>query len=314
MTFSARSGTPRRGRRTRAQLIPGTLIFLGLLATGFLVFSDSVELLRLGLMAAVWAAVIAAFALTRYRRESDLDKSKVDDLQTVYRLQLEREISARREYELGVEARVRREVSIEAEELAGLRTELAALRRNLEVLFEGGLPAERIALHTESTRIAELTASRASAAGSYPDDQPGARTPAPAYGTHEAVAPRFASPFDDPVTAETAAIELDEPVAVSTDEPIADSTEDVPAATAEETGPAAEETAGAHEGMVDQPPEPPTPEPPTPESVPADEPVSRRRRRAVDNDDLGPGTTGLSVAQILASLAAEKADAQHTPD
>ncbi|MCX5043229.1 hypothetical protein OG921_08610 [Aldersonia sp. NBC_00410] len=274
-------------------MIPGVLILLGVIATGFLVFSDSVELLRLGLMAAVWAAVIAAFAMTRYRRESDLDKAKVDDLQTVYRLQLEREVSARREYELGVETRVRREVGIDAEELAGLRTELAALRRNLEILFDGELPAERLALRAESIRLAELTGT-AEGAG-QPDElqpeQPEPIAPVPAYGTGtHANVPRFASPDDDPVTAETAAIRLDEH-ADRDDETewaeVADEPADEPAGGAHEAAP----TAAQYD-----------PEPPP------GVPVSRRRRRAADNDDLGPGTAGLSVAQILANLAAEKSN------
>ncbi|WP_068280327.1 DUF6779 domain-containing protein [Aldersonia kunmingensis] len=277
MTSSARTGSARRSRRGRSQLLPGALILLGLVATGFLVFSDSVELLRLGLMAAVWAAVIAVFAMTRYRRESALDKSKAEDLQTVYRLQLEREVSARREYELGVETKLRREVSAEAEELAALREELAALRRNLEFLFDGDLPAERVALRAE--RIAELTVSDSPTRHS--DDAPAPQTPV--YGVHEAEAPRFASPADAPVTAEVAAIEFYE-------------VEEERAWSAWSAGSSTDVAAAADEHD----------EPTLPEV-----PVSRRRRRAVDNDDLGTGTTGLSVAQIMANLAAEKSAVDH---
>jgi hypothetical protein len=279
MTSSARTGTSRRSRRGRSQLLPGVLILLGLIATVFLVFSDSVELLRLGLMAAVWAAAIAVFALTRYRRESALDKAKADDLQKVYRLQLEREISARREYELGVETKLRREVSAEAGELAALREELAALRRNLEFLFEGDLPAERIALQAE--RIAELTVTESPARHS--NEHPAPHTPV--FEEHEAAAPRFASPEDEPVTAETAAIEFYE-------------VEEEHAWSAAEEGTSA---GGAHSADTVEEHE---------ESTPQEVPVSRRRRRSADNEELGPGTSGLSVAQIMANLAAEKAAAE----
>src|SRR3546814_1409163 len=62
-------------------------------------------------------------------------------LTLVYDLQLDREISARREYELTVETQLRRELASElraqaADEVAALRAELAALRSNLEIRSE----------------------------------------------------------------------------------------------------------------------------------------------------------------------------------
>ena len=84
-------------------MIIAALLALAVIASLFLIFSNSVQLLRVGLVVALWAATLGAIAMTKYRRESALDKAKVADLQTVYELQLEREISARREYELSVE-------------------------------------------------------------------------------------------------------------------------------------------------------------------------------------------------------------------
>jgi hypothetical protein len=72
----------------------------------------------------------------------------VRDLKLVYDLQLDREISARREYELTVESQLRRELASElraeaADEVAALRAELAALRTNLEILFGTDLEHHR---------------------------------------------------------------------------------------------------------------------------------------------------------------------------
>lgn len=155
-----------------------------------LVLSDSVQLLRVAVVIALWAATVGAIAMTKYRRESALDKAKVDDLKTVYELQLEREISARREYELTVEEKVRSELRIDADEMASLRNELAALRRNLEVLFEGRLPEDGVALKATSERVRELGGG--SGAGT---------TPRPS-------GPAFASPDDEPVTAETTEVSV----------------------------------------------------------------------------------------------------------
>ena len=87
----------------------------------------------------------------------DLDQAKVRDLKLVYDLQLDREISARREYELSVESQLRRELASElraqaSDEVASLRAELAALRANLEILFDTDL-AHRPALETERTAV-----------------------------------------------------------------------------------------------------------------------------------------------------------------
>src|SRR4029077_14922186 len=94
------------------------------------------------------------------------DQARAGDLKLVYDLQLDREISARREYELTVESQLRRELASElraqaADEGAALRAELAALRTNLEILFDADL-SHRPAIETDNTvRAAErVTASR----------------------------------------------------------------------------------------------------------------------------------------------------------
>jgi hypothetical protein len=125
-------------------LLLTVLLVLAIGASSALVFTNKVELLKLAVILALWAAVAAAFASVIYRRQSDADQAKVRDLKLVYDLQLDREISARREYELSVETQLRRELVSElrsqaADEVAGLRAELAALRANLEILFDADL-------------------------------------------------------------------------------------------------------------------------------------------------------------------------------
>jgi hypothetical protein len=135
------------------------LLVLAIGASSALVFTDKVELLKLAVILALWAAVVAAFVSVIYRRQSDIDQAKVRDLKLVYDLQLDREISARREYELSVETQLRRELVSElraqaADEVAGLRAELAALRTNLEILFDADL-SDRPALETDRSRFRE---------------------------------------------------------------------------------------------------------------------------------------------------------------
>ncbi|MFD4430994.1 DUF6779 domain-containing protein [Nocardia sp. NPDC058497] len=224
MVSPSRSTPPRRRRDDAGKLFIGVLILLGLTASVFLIFSENVHYVRVGLVAALWAAVIGALAATRYRKDSAVDKAKVRDLQTVYELQLEREINARREYEMGIEARVRAEVGADASEIAALRAELTLLRQNLQVLFDGALPDEQLALQADAVRIDALPAGGfdafddadhdfadspvdANAAWFGPWQQPPSALK-PVF--MQPVSANFADPYDDPVTAETSAVQLDD--------------------------------------------------------------------------------------------------------
>ncbi|MGW5387782.1 DUF6779 domain-containing protein [Nocardia sp. NPDC003963] len=247
MVSPSRSSTSSRGREDVGKLFLGALVLLGLVASVFLVFSDSLEFIRVGLVVALWAAVLGAWAAGRYQ-------AKMRAMRQTYELELEREISARREHEIGVESRVRSDLGADATEMAALRAELAVLRRQLERLFEGDLPDERPALRASAFRVQELPSADDSAAGLPPgwqgpeegerravdawanaaaswshaadgwaDAEAEAADPAgdtgersavtPVYETDFPDRPQFASPDDAPVTAETAIVRLeDEPV------------------------------------------------------------------------------------------------------
>lgn len=157
MVRPSRGSTSLRQREETGKLFISALIFFGSIASAVLIFSDNVHFIRVGLVAALWVAVLAGLAAAKYRKEAAIDKAKVGDLQTVYQLQLEREVDARREHELGLETRVREEVGADAAEMAALRGEMAALRQNLQRLFDDELPLDRPALRAESTRIDQLS-------------------------------------------------------------------------------------------------------------------------------------------------------------
>ena len=150
MTVLSRGARVRRGGRRPGWVLLTVLLVLAIGASSALVFTNRVELLKLAVILALWAAVAGAFVSVLYRRQSDADQSRVRDLKLVYDLQLDREIAARREYELTVESQLRRELASElraqaADDLAELRAELSALRTSLEILFDTDL-AHRPAL------------------------------------------------------------------------------------------------------------------------------------------------------------------------
>lgn len=157
MTVQPRGARNRGSGRRPGWLLQTALLVLAILASATLVFTTRVELLRLAVILSLWAAVLAAFVSVMYRRQSETDQARARDMKFVYDLQLDREITARREYELNVEAQLRRQLSREiraqsADELAGLRAEVAALRSNLEVMLgtdlgvRPALEAERVSI------------------------------------------------------------------------------------------------------------------------------------------------------------------------
>jgi uncharacterized protein DUF6779 len=157
MTDLSRGARARRGGRRPGWVLLTALLVLAIGASSALVFTDRAELLKLAVILALWAAVVAAFVSVIYRRQSDVDQARARDLKLVYDLQLDREISARREYELTVESQLRRELAIElrahsSDEVSALRAELAALRTNLEILFDAEL-SDRPALETERKTV-----------------------------------------------------------------------------------------------------------------------------------------------------------------
>ncbi len=171
MTQPGRIAAPRRGSRNPAQLVLGVLVVLAVGGSLLMVFSDSAQLLRLAVVALLWVAVICSIAVTKYRKEAATSASRAQELQKVYELELEREVTARREHELVVERELRDRMSAQQQvdsidELAGLRAEVQALRESLTALFNGDLVVERVAVRAESTRVRALTdSSRQAASG-----------------------------------------------------------------------------------------------------------------------------------------------------
>ncbi|OBF23988.1 hypothetical protein A5725_08105 [Mycobacterium kubicae] len=159
MTVLSRGARVRRGGRRPGWVLLTTLLVLAIGASSALVFTNRVELLKLAVILALWAAVASAFVSVLYRRQADAEQARARDMKLVYDLQLDREISARREYELTVESQLRRELASElraaaADEVAALRAELSALRTNLEILFDTDLE-HRPALETLSQNGAQ---------------------------------------------------------------------------------------------------------------------------------------------------------------
>lgn len=146
-----------RVRSTGGLLLLGATVVLALGAAATLVLSHDTRWVRLGAVAALWAALFGAFVAVRARARSGDAGQRAADLQRIYELELEREVAARREHELQVETRLRSKIEEESrDDIAALREELRSLRATLEGLLGGQVLVERYALHAESTRMRSL--------------------------------------------------------------------------------------------------------------------------------------------------------------
>lgn len=154
MTTSGRSSETRRSGRSVSQWLLGLLIVLALAASVLMIFTDNLSITgTLAVIAALWAAVIGAVLVTRFRKQAETAEARSRDLRLVYELQLEREISARRQYELDVETTIRKEVAAESGgELASLKEQVVSLRASLERLLGEALPDDQVALPKEKLR------------------------------------------------------------------------------------------------------------------------------------------------------------------
>jgi len=116
-----------RGPRTRSLVLVGGFA-LALLATLAVFLTDNPQYLRIAVVAVAWAFVLATFAAGRRGSDRAAAAAREAELRSVYERELDREVAARREYELELENVLRRETEDAMRyELDALRGELAAL-------------------------------------------------------------------------------------------------------------------------------------------------------------------------------------------
>lgn len=128
------------------------VLALSLGATAVLVVSDDPRLLRLGLVAALWAAFLGVVAAVRLRHSLVDSENDAERRQRIYELELEREIAARREFELQVEDEAGRSDDSDGD-VEAVRAELRALREALEPLMSASDLYDRVATRAEPAAV-----------------------------------------------------------------------------------------------------------------------------------------------------------------
>ena len=146
------------GRGVLRALAITVAIGLAAASTAAVVLSADPQLLRLAVVGALWAFVLAAFAAPRRRAGAGTGSADGDglpvgkelELRRTYEIELEREVAARREYEMQLEVYLRRELERGLQEqVQTLREEVQQLRGDMIDRLDGELRMERI----ETTRL-----------------------------------------------------------------------------------------------------------------------------------------------------------------
>jgi hypothetical protein len=164
----------RGGSRTAPEVSPSLRtaglvcgLLLAVAATAVVFLTDNPQHLRLAVIAAAWAFVLAAFAAGRRRAETLAAAEREETLRRRYEHELDREAAAHREHELELENQLRRETE------ESMRAELAALRRDIAGVsslredpagIPAGISAGISALRDELAGLAALRADVASLA------------------------------------------------------------------------------------------------------------------------------------------------------
>lgn len=158
-TAEVRRSEPPSLQGSARVLMLSTMVMAAAAAAMLALGTQDAHLLRLGVVAALWAALLAAFTTARARREISSRAEHTDQLRAVYQLELQREVVARREHALTVERALREQAQLSQQrEIGQLRTELAAIGGNLAQLLGGNSMLERVAMRADSTRVVPLPA------------------------------------------------------------------------------------------------------------------------------------------------------------
>lgn len=144
-----------------ATALMAALIVLTVVASVVMLFTSSTGWMKIGVLAGLWAAVIGAILVTRYRRQLAAERRRIADLEVLHELELDRELATHREQELILEQNYFDSLeSRDDDTIAQLRAEIVALREHLAELLGRDLDEERIALRARAERLRELDSPR----------------------------------------------------------------------------------------------------------------------------------------------------------
>lgn len=147
----------RPDRSSIFQLLPAVLVVLAFLATIAMMFTNSTNVMKLAVIAALWAALGGFFLVHLYRRKYERQKQLLDEQYELHAAELELEKAAHREQELRLEQTFRKTLLKEEDNrLEEIRDQIKAMRNQLEEISGRVFEYEPAALRASARRIDEI--------------------------------------------------------------------------------------------------------------------------------------------------------------
>lgn len=204
----------------RGQMLLIALVALALIASVIMLITDSNTALKFALIAALWAAVIGFFLVTRYRREAQRTEEQLKYERELHKSEAAKKAAEQEKNEakfaLDYQEKQRAD---EAETLVEIQQELAELRANLEALSGHEFGYEPAALRAQARRIMELeseTSAPGQSLGAHIKGAPSSAAVTGLLGQTPKEPLRREAPLSEPATAETEIVETPADIAEKT--------------------------------------------------------------------------------------------------
>lgn len=151
--FSSSDGTTEK----TAVILMVVLLVLAVIASIVMLFASSAGWMKVAVLLALWSAVIGAVLVTRYRKTIALERKRLETIEELHKVELDRELATHREQELILEQNYLDSLEGNNDDnIAALRAEVFALRAQLAEFMGEDFDDEQVALRAQAERLREL--------------------------------------------------------------------------------------------------------------------------------------------------------------
>lgn len=140
-----------------AVILMVVLLVLAVIASIVMLFASSAGWMKVAVLLALWSAVIGAVLVTRYRKTIALERKRLETIEELHKVELDRELATHREQELILEQNYLDSLEGNNDDnIAALRAEVFALRAQLSEFMGEDFDDEQVALRAQAERLREL--------------------------------------------------------------------------------------------------------------------------------------------------------------
>lgn len=140
-----------------AVILMSVLLVLAVIASIVMLFASSAGWMKVAVLLALWSAVIGAVLVTRYRKTIALERKRLETIEELHKVELDRELATHREQELILEQNYLDSLEGNNDDnIAALRAEVFALRAQLAEFMGEDFDDEQVALRAQAERLREL--------------------------------------------------------------------------------------------------------------------------------------------------------------